>query len=562
MALNPEISLGVRPPVIAPLQIQSPLEQYAKVLSLRNLMQENQSGQIGLQAAQFKLQEGQKAAQDEDTLRRMYATNPNPAPADVISTIGPARAAALFKTQSEQREQELKLNSQKAARLGQLAGSAVDAPTYQNAIMTAVSENLLHPEQGRQLAAQDWNNPATQAQIKQFQQQALTAEQQHNAQIADEQAARQKLESDVKMPGLQADAVMKQRQADASVLAPAIARGAVAFQQALATLPPARAAVFAGARDPREVALIAMTPHEQVTAQQADVTAAETARQHAIQNTNEQARLGISRQEQGLKQRQFDATYGALVDPTTGRSMDPEAAKAVAMQDPVAVSIANYQNQPPSMSRGGQSASIMRKVMAINPDYNAQNWQAQGTMLKNATSGKMGNELKATNTALSHVGIMYDAIDALNNGDLRVLNSIGNRLGLETGKTPAAVFATIVGKVGPELAQAYGEATGGERKVEKGNFDANLPPQTLKANVATTAELLKGKVAATRFQFQSVPGFEKRELPMIMPEAQAVLDKLGTGKPPAGGGAPTYKAGDTRVINGKTYTRDASGNWK
>jgi hypothetical protein len=215
------------------------------------------------------------------------------------------------------------------------------------------------------------------------------------------------------------------------------------------------------------------------------------------------------------------------------------------------------------MSRGGQSASIMRKVMAINPDYNAQNWQAQGTMLKNATSGKMGNELRAANTALSHVGLMYDAIDALNNGDLRALNSIGNRLGLETGKTPAAVFQVIAGKVGPELAQAYGEATGGERKVEKGNFDANLPPQTLRANIAATAELLGGKIRATKFQFQSTPGFEKRELPMISPEAQAVLTRVG-GKAAgaAGGTTPTYKAGDTRVINGKTYTRDASGNWK
>jgi hypothetical protein len=165
--------------------------------------------------------------------------------------------------------------------------------------------------------------------------------------------------------------------------------------------------------------------------------------------------------------------------------------------------------------------------MAINPDYQAQNWKAQGDMLRNATSGKMGNELKATNTALSHVGILYDAIDALNNGDLRVLNSLGNRLGLETGKTPVAVFNTIVGKVGPELAQAYGEATGGERKVEKGNFDPNLPPQTLKANVQKTAELLQGKINATKFQFQSVPGFEKRQLPMIMPEAQAVLDRVG-----------------------------------
>jgi hypothetical protein len=300
-------------------------------------------------------------------------------------------------------------------------------------------------------------------------------------------------------------------------------------------MPPARAALYQGFQTPRDLLMFASTPTEQITAKQAADTAAETAKQHGIQNANEAARLGISRQEQGLRQRQFDATYGALVDPVTGKAMDPEAAKAVAMQDPLAVAISNYQKAPPAASTRGGGAGLMRKVLAINPDYQEQNWQVQGSQLKNFTTGKVADQLRATNTALSHVGILNDAIDALNNGDLRVLNSLGNRLGLETGKTPAAVFQTIVGKVGPELAQAYGEATGGERKVEKGNFDSSLPPQTLRANVAVTAQLLKGKIDSTKFQWNSTPGFEKRALPMISPEAQGVLDRLGGGGAAASG---------------------------
>jgi len=537
MAIDPSISLGVRPPLIAPLAVQNPIEQYAKVLSLRNLMQEQQAGQFGLQAQQLKLQEAQRGIQEDTAIRQLYATNPNPSHAEIISTIGPVRGAALIKSQAEQYEQQLKTNAAKAARIGQLAGSAVDAPTYKNAIMTAVAENLIPADHGRELIARDWNDPATQAQVKQFQTQALTAEQQHSALLADAQAARQRQESEARLPGLHADTELKQRQIEASTLAPALARGAVAYQQALSALPPARAALYTGFRTPRDLLMFASTPTEQITAQQADTRAAETARQDAIRNANEAARISISRQEQGLRQRQYDATYGALVDPTTGKPMDPETAKAVAMQDPAAVAVANYQTAPPTMSRGGPGAGIMRKVMAINPDYDAKNWKLQADQLKNFTSGKVADQLRATNTALSHVGILNDAIDALNNGDLRVLNSLGNRLGLETGATPVAVFNTIVGKVGPELAQAYGEATGGERKVEKGNFDPNLPPQTLKANVAITAQLLKGKIDSTKFQWTSTPGFEKRPLPMISPEAQGVLDRLG------GGGAAGVKKG-------------------
>jgi hypothetical protein len=540
MAIDPSISLGVRPPVIQPLQIQNPLEQYGKILSLRNLMTEQQSGQLGLQAQQLKMQEAQKQIQEEDAVRKLYAQNPTPTDAELVSTIGPVRAAALIKAKSEQYQQQLKTNQEKAARLGQIAGSAVDSPSYQNAIMTAVSENLIPADHGRQLSALDWNDPKTQAQVKQFQQQAMTAVQQHDALIADAKAKQDAAESAAKLPGVQADAAQKLRLQNANILAAAAARGPEALNAAIALLPAEQQTPFLGAGTAKEVMQRALTPEQFVTAGQAADTAAETVKQHAVQNEIDRARLGISRQEQALRQRQFDATYGALVDPTTGRAMDPEAAKAVAMQDPVAAAIANYQAAPPSMSRGGQAASIMRKVMAINPDYDAKSWQVQGSQLKNFTSGKVADQLRATNTALSHIGLLNDAIDALNNGDLRVLNSLGNRLGLETGATPAAVFQTIVGKVGPELAQAYAEATGGERKVEKGNFDSSLPPQTLRANGAVTAQLLKGKIDSTKFQWQSTPGFEKKPLPMISPEAQGVLDRLG-----GGGQAPAAGAGFT-----------------
>jgi hypothetical protein len=190
MAIDPSISLGIRPPVIPVPDIQSPLERFAKVLSLRNLMTQGESNQLGLQSQQLQLQQQQQQMSDEQKLRQLYTTNPNPTHADIISTIGPQRAIPLIEAQSKQYEQQLKTNAQKAARLGQLAGSAVDAPSYQNAIMTAVSEKLMDPEQGRQLSALKWDDPATQAQVKQFQQQALTAEQQHAAALADAEEKR------------------------------------------------------------------------------------------------------------------------------------------------------------------------------------------------------------------------------------------------------------------------------------------------------------------------------------------------------------------------------------
>jgi hypothetical protein len=192
--------------------------------------------------------------------------------------------------------------------------------------MTAVSENLIPADHGRELAALDWNDPATQAQVKQFQNQALTAEQQHTAQLADLEEKRKAALAPVELATKTAESEQKQRQIDASTLAPALARGAVAYQQALAAMPPARAALYQGFQTPRDLLMFASTPTEQITAQQAADTAAETARQHtqqaaetakqhAQQNAFEAARLGIERTKSTREQNIYDQTYGSGANP-------------------------------------------------------------------------------------------------------------------------------------------------------------------------------------------------------------------------------------------------------
>src|SRR5262245_4879444 len=51
MAIDPSISLGYRPPQFQMPEIQTPLERFAKVLSLQNLMRQGQMGDIELQQA-------------------------------------------------------------------------------------------------------------------------------------------------------------------------------------------------------------------------------------------------------------------------------------------------------------------------------------------------------------------------------------------------------------------------------------------------------------------------------------------------------------------------------
>lgn len=56
MALDPQIALGVRPVALPPVEIQTPLERFGKILSLRNLMTQGEMGQLQLQQLQQQIQ--------------------------------------------------------------------------------------------------------------------------------------------------------------------------------------------------------------------------------------------------------------------------------------------------------------------------------------------------------------------------------------------------------------------------------------------------------------------------------------------------------------------------
>lgn len=169
---------------------------------------------------------------------------------------------------------------------------------------------------------------------------------------------------------------------------------------------------------------------------------------------------------------------------------------------------------------------VMGGVYQQDPQFNEQ----RAELRKDFTVGKHSSEINATNIALGHVGVLGDAIDALNNKNgLQVLNSLAQKLGVQTGSDSTTVFNTIVHRVGPELAKAYIGAGGsaGERGSDEKDFDPSLGPQQLKSNVGITAKLLRSKIGALENQWNqnksdTMPEFQDR---FLTPEAKQQLNK-------------------------------------
>lgn len=206
---------------------------------------------------------------------------------------------------------------------------------------------------------------------------------------------------------------------------------------------------------------------------------------------------------------------------------------------------------------------ILAEVHAKYPDWDQTSYQAKNKLIQGYTSGPQSKEINSISTAMGHIGNLYDAIGALDNGNMTALNRIGTYYNINVaGKTPEAAFQLIARRVGPEITSAYIPGAGGEgeRIANEKDFDVNLPPQTLRNNAAVTVKLLRSKISSLENQYQNTVGRNDFEQRFLTPEARASLQKFG-GSAPSGGhiikiGTDQYQyngSGDTADL--KNYTK-------
>jgi hypothetical protein len=285
MAIDPSIALGYRPPQIN-VDVPSPIQQYATVMSLRDMMTRQQMGQMQLQQAQLGLQQAQQKQKDDQLLRQAYAD----AGGDLDKTQNflierggsPDALASLRKHQldakktlAEIADKELATHKYQNDQLRGLTTNALNLPDDQYAAQWPTikqSALLIRPD----LKLPD--QPIPKDTLKTLSLGFATQEG-----LLKEEAERRTAALAVpKLEEAKLDTAAKQIQADANILATAITRGPEAFATALAKVSPQSRGVFEGAATSDEVRRRALTSAQYITAQQAAETAAETKRHQAV----------------------------------------------------------------------------------------------------------------------------------------------------------------------------------------------------------------------------------------------------------------------------------------
>lgn len=200
-------------------------------------------------------------------------------------------------------------------------------------------------------------------------------------------------------------------------------------------------------------------------------------------------------------------------------------------------------------ARSPQGMAVMQRVMALDPNYNAQDYKvAEGTRTSFA-KGVEGRTVRSFNVAVDHLSTLGDLADALNNGDLPAINKVSNIVAAQTGSTAPTNFDAAKRIVGQEVTKAIVGAQSGEREREaaaEAVQNANTPAQ-LKGVIQTYQKLMVGQLGGLKKQYEAGTKRDDFET-MLTPTTKAML---------GGGDRPSIVK--TGTLNGRKVVQYSDG---
>jgi hypothetical protein len=168
---------------------------------------------------------------------------------------------------------------------------------------------------------------------------------------------------------------------------------------------------------------------------------------------------------------------------------------------------------------------IMGMVTA-DGTYDSTSFGAKAKTMNDFSTGKSGQAVKSFNVALSHLDSLGQAASALNNGDLKGVNQIGNAIASWTGNTAPTDFNAVKNIVGDEVTKAILGSGGGvaDRQEAKSTIDAANSPAQLQSVIQKYQSLMAGQLAGLRTQYESSTGrkdFESKLEPRALSIARS-----------------------------------------
>jgi len=209
--------------------------------------------------------------------------------------------------------------------------------------------------------------------------------------------------------------------------------------------------------------------------------------------------------------------------------------------DAMAKAIANYQLPPPSPMRmqTPQGKALLAQVLAVNPDYAAEEFGSRNKAYKDFASGKQGDQVRAFNVGISHLNTAQELASALDNGDIRIVNAAKQRWAEEFGSPAPGNFDAAKQIIKAEVVKAISGSGGGQEDRDKALAVLNTAssPAALAGGIQTAQRLMGGQIGGLKRQYEQSTG-RKDFQRLLSPDSATFLQtKEATGDsktPPSG----------------------------
>jgi hypothetical protein len=162
--------------------------------------------------------------------------------------------------------------------------------------------------------------------------------------------------------------------------------------------------------------------------------------------------------------------------------------------------------------------------------------------VRDFSTGKQGDTVRSINVSLNHLDTLKEAADALKNGDIKVFNTISQKIADQTGHAAPGNFDSLKQIVGDELIKGIIGAGGGEGDREKiaEALDKAKSPEQLIGIFNGYQNLLGGQLNGLRRQYKASTKRDDFNDRLLGPRARALIGDDQDGNAKGGNKTLTY----------------------
>jgi hypothetical protein len=184
---------------------------------------------------------------------------------------------------------------------------------------------------------------------------------------------------------------------------------------------------------------------------------------------------------------------------------------------------------PSGMSaRSPQALALVAAATQMDPTLDATVFKARQGARNSLAYGADAHTRTSLNTVLDHLGSLYQAGQAMNNGKSPDWNALANGVGVHLGHGEPASFDVVAQGVIGELERATRGAAGSESDIArwKATLNRNASPVQMRMAMGQMANLVGSKVNELSDQYNGAMGKYSEPMDLLHPHAKAIFDAL------------------------------------